>query len=180
MELSELKNAWNNIESPTNTAEQIQSMLLEKKHPVLKKIRIQLTIEIIGWSAFLLCYYTMFDGDRKPVWINIILVISVLLPLIHNLLGYGFAKYLINGNTIKESLERYLAKVKIYVIVSVISRILFISGLLFFFTYGLSLNTHKYLLLIMAVSIFVIQLIFLYTLWMKRIRILHNSLVAFN
>ena len=94
MELTELKQVWDTVEIPVKSTDDIKLMLSENNHPVLKKIRKQLTIEIIGWSVFLICYYSMFDGDHKPIWINIILVVSVLLPLIHNLLGYRLAKYL--------------------------------------------------------------------------------------
>src|SRR5690606_29518805 len=99
-------------------------------------------------------YYTLFDGNLKPLWVNILLVLSVLLPLIHNLMGYRFAKYLVHGANIHESLKNYLAKVRIYAIISIISRQIYLTGLLVFFTYGLSFNTSKYILLAVIGLIF--------------------------
>jgi hypothetical protein len=180
MELDELKYAWDTIETPVKSTDDIKLMLYENRHPVLKKIRKQLTIEIIGWSVFLICYYTMFDGDHKPTWINIILIVSVLLPLIHNLMGYRFAKYLVNGNTISESLTNYLSKVKIYAAVSIICRFFFALGLLVFFTYGLNFNTKKYISLAIIILIFLIQLSILYNLWAKRLKKLENAVTIFN
>ncbi|WPU96174.1 hypothetical protein SNE25_11660 [Mucilaginibacter sabulilitoris] len=180
MKLDELKYAWGKIETPVKSTDDIRLMLSENRHPVLKKIRKQLTIEMIGWSVFFICYYTMFDGDQKPVWINLTLIVSVLLPLIHNLMGYRFSKYLVNGNTINESLKNYLSKVKVYATVSIICRFFFATGLLVFFTYGLSFNTKKYISLGVIILIFLIQLSILYRLWAKRLKKLENAVTVFN
>jgi hypothetical protein len=180
MELTEFKNVWDTVEIPVKSTDDIKLMLSENRHPVLKKIRKQLTIEIIGYSVFLICYYSMCDGDNKPIWINIILVVSVLLSLIHNLMGYRFAKYLVNGDTIKESLKNYFSKVKSYAIVSIICRVFFVIGLLMFFTYGLSFNKSKYISLILIIFIFVIQVILLYKLWAKRLKMIKKAMAIFN
>lgn len=180
MELDELKSGWNNIKMPTKPTEEIQLMLLENKHPVLKGIRKQLVIEIIAWSVFLLCYYTMFDGNLKPKWINMILIVSVVLPLIHNLMGYQFARYLVNSNTIRESLENYLSKVKVYATVSITSRLFLMIGFLLFFTYGLHFNTYRYVSLGAIILIFVVQLFLLCKLWAKRLKNLKNAVTAFR
>src|SRR5687768_10948718 len=108
MELDQLKSTWNTPEVSSKTTKELKTMLLESRHPVLRGIRKQFAIEIAGWSVFLLCYYTMFDGDQKPVLVNLILVIAVLCSLIHNLTGYSFSKYLISGSNIRASLEHYL------------------------------------------------------------------------
>jgi len=176
MELDELKSNWNKLEIPAKTTAEMQWMLKENKHPVLKGIRKQLTIEIIVWSAFLLCYYTMFDGHRKPALINTILVTSVLFSLIHNFTGYRFAKYLVNGTTIKASLEYYLSKLKIYAMVSIVSRLLFMAGLLLFFTYKLSFTASRYMLLVGVVLVFLVQLAILYRIWAKRLTTLRTAL----
>jgi hypothetical protein len=175
MELDELKSAWKNIEIPAKTTEEIQLMLLENKHPVLKKIRMQLTVEIIIWSIFLFCYYTMFDGDKKPVIINIILISGIFLSLVHNLMGYRSTKYLVNGITIKESLESYLSGVKRYAIVSVLSRVLLMIGFILFFTYGIHFNAGKYVSLAVIILIFLIHLLLLYRLWAGRLKSLRIS-----
>ena len=180
MELTDLKNTWGIVKTPVKSAEDIQLMLLQNKHPVLKKIRRQLTVEIIGWSIFLLCYYTMFDGHYKPVWINIALIVSVLLSLIHNFMGFRLAKYPLNGATIKQSLKNYLHKVKIYAAISIICRALFIVGLLVFFTYDLSFNSKKYISLALIILIFLIQLFMLYRLWATRRKNLEAAVTAFN
>lgn len=179
MELNELKSTWNTIETPAISTTEIQSMLSENKHPILKDIRKQLTIEIIGWSIFLVCYYTMFDGNKKPIWINTLVILSILLPLTHNFMGYRFAKYLVQGTNIYDSLKNYLSKVKVYAIISIISRQIYLMGLLLFFTYGLSFNTSKYISLTIIGLAFLIQLVIICRIWAKRLKSLENSLMSF-
>jgi len=180
MEFNELKSTWNTVKMPAISITEIQRMLSENKHPVLKDIRKQLTIEMIGWCLFLACYYSMFDGDKKPVWINILLVLSILLPIIHHLMGYRFAKYLVHGTNIQESLKNYLSKVKRYAIISIISRQIYLVGLLLFFTYGLSFNTSKSAPLIGIGIVFLIQLIISCRIWANRLRSLGKSLNSFS
>jgi hypothetical protein len=180
MELEELKNAWQNTEMPKRDITDIRAMLSENNHPVLKGIRKQGIIEVVAWSTFLLCYYSMFDGERKPAWVNLVLVMSVLFPLVHNLTGYSFARYLINGPTLKESLTAYLAKIKSYALVSIASRLLFAVGFIFFFVYGVSFNNvHWYLFGILGV-IFGLQLWFLFRIWQKRLNSIKAAVKAFE
>ncbi|WP_316819199.1 hypothetical protein [Pedobacter nyackensis] len=180
MEFNELKSTWNALKTPEVSTTEIQSMLSENRHPVLKDIRKQLTIEIIGWGIFLACYYSMFDGDKKPVWINVLLCLSILIPIIHNLMGYRFAKYLVQGTSIQESLKNYLSKVKVYAIVSVVSRQIYLLGLLFFFTYSINFNAGKYTLLGVIGLVFLIQFVIICRIWVKRLKSLGDSLKSFS
>jgi hypothetical protein len=180
MELDDLKNAWQTVKTPDKAAGDIKAMLTENNHPVLKGIRKQVIIEVAAWSVFLVCYYTMFDGDAKPVWINVVLVVSVLFPIIHNLMGYSFARYLVNGKTLKESLTLYLAKVKVYAALSICSRVLFAAGFVVFFTYGLSFNAAKYYSVAIIALIFGFQLWVLSRMWAKRINNIKTAVQGFE
>ena len=179
MELDQLKSTWNTPEVSSKTTEELKTMLLESRHPVLRGIRKQFAIEIAGWSVFLLCYYTMFDGDQKPVLVNLILVIAVLCSLIHNLTGYSFSKYLISGSNIRASLEHYLSKIKSFAVVSVCTRLVFMAGFLLFFTYNIQFNATKCLLLGAMGLVFLAQLVWLGNLWAKRIRTLTRAIGDF-
>lgn len=169
MKLDELKSAWNAVEIKAKTNEEVLLMLNENKHPVLRKIRMQLVLECIAYFIFLLFYYSMFDGGTKPMFINILLVSSVLFPLIHNLMGYRAAKYLINGTVLKDSLLCYHKKMKRYAFISICSRVLFMTGLVLFFTYGLNFKKDTYLSIAIIMLIFLLQLFLLYRLWWKRL-----------
>lgn len=180
MELDELKEAWGSVSAPAKSNEELQLMLKENKHPVLKGIRRQLIIELTCWLAFIACYYTMFDGDRKPFFLNLILIACVMFLIVHNLMGYYFSKYLVNGANIKLSIQNYIAKVKWYAGVSVFARFLYAAGLLLFFTYGIHFNKGKYNLLGAVIVAFAISLFWLYRLWAKRLNQLKETAGEFN
>ncbi|RYE20889.1 MAG: hypothetical protein EOP51_16870 [Sphingobacteriales bacterium] len=180
MELDELRSAWNTNPVPVKTAEEIKLMLQENKHPVLKGIRKQIIIEVTAWVAFLTCYYTMFDGDRKPLYINAILVACGGLAILHNLMGYSFSRFLINGTSLKQSVQNYLSKVKIYGTVSVAARVLYATALLVYFSYGIDFNRGKYYLLGVAILAFATNLFLLGRLWVKRWQQLAKTVVLFD
>ena len=180
MEIDELKSAWNDIEIPAKKPDEIRLMLKENRHPVLKGIKRQALMETTGWLAFLICYYTMLDGGNKPLLINVLMIVCVLFPLIHNLMTYRFAKYLVQGNTISESVSNYLANVRIYACVSVAARVLFACGLLIFLTYDIKFNQARYISLGIIILIFLVQLALLGSLWHKRLSKLNAVLTHFN
>lgn len=180
MEIDELRSAWNNVETPAKTTDEIELMLQENRHPVLKGIKKQAIIETAGWLVLLTCYYTMLDGNDKPLSINILMVVCVLFPLIHNLMSYRFAKYLVQGNTIRESVSNYLANVRVYARISVAARALFATGLLVFLTYGIQFNQAKYFSLGIIILIFLVQLALLGNLWLKRLNKLNAILTGLD
>jgi hypothetical protein len=180
MELDELRSAWGSVNAPAKSNEELQLMLKENKHPVLKGIRRQLIIELTCWLAFIACYYTMFDGDRKPIFLNLILIACVMFLVVHNLMGYYFSKYLVNGSSIKLSIQNYLSKVKWYASVSVFARFLYAAGLLLFFTYGIHFSRGKYNLLGVAIAVFAVNLFWLYRLWARRVKQLTTAAGEFD
>ena len=180
MELDELKSAWDSVNVPAKSNEELQLMLKENNHPVLKGIRRQLIIELSCWLTFIACYYTMFDGDRKPIFLNLVLIACVMFLIVHNLMGYYFSKYLVNGTGIKLSIQSYLVKVKWYAGVSVFARFLYAAGLLLFLTYGIHFNKGKYNLLGVVIVVFAVNLFWLYQLWAKRLRQLKEAAGEFN
>lgn len=155
---------------------QLKEMLLENKHPVLRQISRQLTIELCGSSAFLFCYYTMFDGDQKPLLINLLLVASIIASLVHNVSGYNLSKHLLKDGNLVASLRYYLLKMKKYAFVSVLSRALFTSGLLTFFCYNITFTPIKYYLLAGCIFLIPIQIVVLSFIWSKRVRVLKSSI----
>lgn len=170
MEIDDLKSDWKAIHPISKSEETLLLMLQENTHPVLKSIRKQILIEVTAWSLFLLVYYSMFDGDLKPFWVNALLVFSLLLPVLHSLYGYFYNKYLTDGVNIKMALEQLYNRLKKYALFSIISRIGFVGGLLFFFTYNIDFTGTKCLLLALMGFVLVIQIAVLYRIWAERLR----------
>lgn len=176
MEHDTLKSAWQGITTNRKTNMELNSMMRESGHPVLKRIRKQLILETLSFTVLLFVYYDFFDGDRKPFYANVLLVTAILFVLLHNIVGYVLTKHPVKGNSIKQSLENQLLKLKAYAAVSVASRVLTVACLLLFFTSVITFTTDKYWMLAAIILLLVIQIALLSGIWMKRIGQLRSTI----
>ncbi|SFW67784.1 hypothetical protein [Chitinophaga sancti] len=154
--MEDLLGAWHSV----NTTSAIHAGLLrERQHPVLKKIRKQMVIELIGFVLFLSVYYNFFDGAQKPVYANVLLITAMLVVIAVNIVGYVFAKQGVPGENVRELLEKHLIKMRIYAIVSVFARALMMTAFVVFFKGN-----------VIVVVLFVGLFMALVRLWVVRIR----------
>lgn len=180
MEVEDLKSDWSAIQPIPKKEETLLLMLKENKHPVLKSIRKQIVIEVTGWVLFLMVYYSMFDGSEKPLWVNLFLISTLLLPIFHSIYGYYYNKYLANGSNVKKALEQLYNRLQNYALFSVFIRIGFVCGLLLFFTYNIDFTITKYYSLLIIGIVFSIQLFVLYRIWNKRLKRIRETIYAFS
>lgn len=180
MEPDALRSAWRAADTAQKNNTELLSMLREGQHPVLKHIRRQLIIETFAFTVFLFLYYNLFDGDKKPLYANLFIAGGMLLVIIHNILGYAFTKRSIIGNNMKQSLEHYLTALKKHAIISIMCRALMVGCLLLFFTSVISFNAIKYWSLLAIVLMLLVQLMVLWSIWLKRIRKLKGAIDGFE
>lgn len=179
MNANNFKSTWKDIPTASTTPEALGKMIQENRHPVLKSIRWQLIIETIGWGAFLLVYYDFFDGDKKPLYANTLLVTAIGLMLVHNVVGYFVHRNKIAGTNISQSLQQYLSGLKHYALLSILSRVVSISAFLLFFLVTIQWTPHKYWLLTLLLVI-PVQVFLLYKVWTSRIRQISNNIASLN
>jgi cation transport ATPase len=179
MEQDNLRSAWQGMATTPKTNAEIKNMMQENGHPVLKGIRKQLIIEIIAFTALLFVYYDIFDGDQKPLYANVLLVLALLFLITHNIFGYVLTKWPVKGTTIKQSLMDQLSKIKTYAVVSVAGRALASGCLLIFFTAVITFNAGKVWMLTAIILVFIVQIGLLARIWMKRIRKMKGAIESF-
>ena len=170
MDQDALLSAWRAVHTAPKNNLELKSMVQERRHPLLKRIRRQLLIEILAFTAFLFLYYDFFDGNKKAVYINALLVAAILLVIAHNIVGYLMTKRRMKGDNIIQSLEEHLLKMKRYATASLVIRALMTGCLLLFFTSAITFNTNKYWILIVVIVVLIVQLALLSGVWFKRIR----------
>jgi uncharacterized membrane protein len=173
-----LKTAWDNTPTPSRNITDIQAIATAKASPVMKSIRKQLIIEMLGYAVFLLVYYDFFDGDKKPFYLNALLVIAVLFMLVHNVAGYMLAKNPATGHSLLDSLQRQLQQLKRYAAVAVSSRILAFAGIFTFFLANIHWNNSKYYAIGGIVIVILLQQFILRRIWAGRIKTLNNTITA--
>lgn len=174
-----LKAAWQTANIPAR--DDLQAVVRARGgHPVMSRIRRQLLLEGGCYILFLLVYYDFFDGHRRPLYLNIILILSVACMLTQHLNGYLLAASALKGPDIFRSLQQKVLQLKQYAWLSVGSRVLGWCGIMVFFCTGITWTNAKYGLLAGAIVIMGVQMAMLWRLWQRRINRIKKTLVELN
>ncbi|AUP79880.1 hypothetical protein [Flavivirga eckloniae] len=178
MELDNLKSEYQNTDSnDSKSANELSKMRCSGSHPVLKGIKKQLIFESVLWTLILIVFYDFFDGHLRVFYWNVLLILSIVLVLLHNVLGFIVVKTPINDTSIKKSLKKYLSKIKRYSIASIVSRVLAVTIFMGFLTSNVVWNTHKHWVsLVIFITMIITQVYFLNKVWNKRIKKIENQM----
>jgi hypothetical protein len=180
MELNDLKSGWQNAGGAFKSEKDLQRMTRMVNHPSIKKIRKKLVIETIMLVFFLFIYYDWFDGDKKPFYANLSMVVGLLLYIFNDVIGYIALLRPIRGANLKLSIQNYLMTVRRLSISSIIITILYSLSITIFFTSVITFTKEKGLLLVFS-SVVVCQLILLsFKIWRKWIKNLKLQVKSFN
>jgi len=180
MENDKLKSIWNSVPTVQKSNTELTEMLKERNHPVLKAIKKQALFELVAFSIFLFCYYSMLDGTEKPLLINLLLAFAIVVNMFHHLKGYRLQQHFRASENIKDDLKSFAAKLKTYQLETIINKIVFVAGMGVFFTNGIKFTANKWLAIGIILIIFTIQLVLLNRIWMNRIRKIKATIGEFE
>lgn len=180
MEIDDLKSVWQTLPNIAKNKEELNKLLTKNSDPVLIGIRKQLIIEFIGFCAFLFFYYSIFDGAKKPIAINLMIISAIMLQLFNGYRGYLIQAKFRSGHNLYDSLINLTNKLKSYRVENVICRAFFGLSIILFFTYGIEFTQNNWLPLILIATIFSLQLLSLYNIWSKRINRLKRVMKEFS
>lgn len=173
-----LKAAWDSTPTPSRNTAAIAAIIDKQASPVMRKIRKQLLIELLGYTAFLIAYYDFFDGDKKPFYLNALLVVSVLFLLAYNVFGYTLAKNPVMGNSLLDSMQQQLQQLKRFALISVACRVLAMAGIFTFFLANIHWNNSKYAA-VGVIAILTLLAVFVHrSIWVGRIKRLRYTIAA--
>lgn len=175
MELNNLKSDWKNAGEDFKSEADLLLMTKIANHPSIKKIRTKLIIEAIVLLFFLFIYYDWFDGDKKPFYANLSLVISLLLYIFNHVIGYISITRPIRGTNLKLSLQNYLMRIKRLSISSVIITFLYSISIIIFFTSVITFTKEKGLILVFSIVVavqFILLSLRMWTKWIKNLELL--------
>ena len=181
MNLEDLKSDYQHLgKDHVESVENLNKMKNAINHPVLKRIKWQLIFESILWLLILIVFYDFFDGHLKSFFWNVLLSISIVLLLIHNLLGYSIVKKPIEGANLNDSLKNYLLKIKKYSAISILSRVVAVSIFFLYLTSNIIWTTSK---IWMSIAMFALligaQIYFLRKIWSKRTKTIEHHIKFF-
>lgn len=169
MENDDLKSLWKEVKTPEKDPTELSKMLKAQNHPVLKSIRRQAVFELLAFAVFLFCYYTMFDGSKKTLFINLILVFAIAFNMLTHLKIYRLQQHFRGSSNLLNDVNSFAEKLKIYQRQTIISKVVLVIGLMLFFTNGILLTDKKWYVIAVIAVVFILQLLLLNNIWQKRI-----------
>lgn len=173
MELDELKSGWKSAGSRLKSEEDLEKMTKMVNHPVVKRIKTRLTIQIVALLLFLLVYYDWFDGDQKPLYANGALIAGLALYMLNDIVGYISLTMPVGDANLKQSVIDYLTRVKRLSFFSLLVTLLYSSAIMIYFTSTIVFTKEKGLVLLFS-TIIIVQLIILssklWERWIKKLK----------
>ena len=180
MDINEMKSNWQNASASKRTPQELAMMTTVHKHPQLRRILAKLFIESVLLILFLSVYYDALDGDKRPQWLNIIFIGSVLLYILNDVVGLINILRLTRGPNILlalRSLEARLSKLKV---LSLVSSLTFGLALIALLSSGITITTPKIAILIGMIITLIVFLYLSYRNWNQRIGRVSESIAEFE
>ncbi|TCD03870.1 hypothetical protein [Pedobacter psychroterrae] len=169
MELQEMQVLWKTRSTPHINTTELKKMTRDSNHPVIKRIQLQLLVEMIVWAVILFLYYDAFDGEKRPRAINLVFIIGFLQAIAYNLSGYLAARNLVHGTDLNISISNHIKKLKNLRFTAICSRATLMLTILLFFCYGLELNAKRTIAISIIAAISCVVLYLLYWSWTIKI-----------
>lgn len=170
------KSAWNAAAAPHKSQERIKPFMQEKHHPVLKKMRVQLILETVFFTALLFVYYDIFDGHNKPLYANILFALSMMLVIVHDVVEYIQIRRSSVSGSVQQSLINNINRLKKQGLFSIVLRGVNAVCFQLFFISVIQFTAAKYWLLAFLLLVIVIQIYIMVRFHHSRIRQLRESL----
>jgi len=180
MELNDLKSVWKNAGGQLKSEEDLEKMTKIMNHPVIKRVKTKLAIQIALLVVFGFVYYDWFDGVRKPFYANAALITGLVLYVLNDIVGYISLTRPVGNTHLRQSVGDYLKRVKRLSLFSLIATLLYGSLIIVFFASAIHFTKEKALTLMFCLII-MIQLILLSSkLWARWIKKLNRQIADFN
>jgi len=169
MDINDLRAEWQNAGGGLVNEEKLRLMTKISQHPTLKKLRIKLILETVFLTILLFVYYDGFDGDKKPLYANVLLVLSILLYITNNVVGFLYIKNPVRANNISLSVQNHIIVLKRMSVFSLLSSVIYAVTLLFYFSVSIKFTSLKYVLVIILILSFAAVFYFSYKKWKNKI-----------
>lgn len=143
MDMNDLKSSWQSANSPKRTEKELAMMTTVRKHPQLRRIQVKLLIESVFLILFLSTYYDALDGARRPLWLNVVFLGSVILYILNDVAGFINITRLTRGSSILDALRSLNMRLRNLKVFSLFTSALFGLSLVAFLSSGISFTTFK-------------------------------------
>lgn len=180
MEFDSIKSNWKKAGIGIKAQDELLMMTKVKNHPHIIKIRIKLIIEAILIIVFLSVYYNMFDGATKPLWANLLLILSAISFIIIRVAGWLVLRNPIRSDNLKKSLAKFQNRLKQMAFSNMLTSFLFGMAIILFFISSVNFTNGKYLLLGGIIFSLILLAYLSSRNWFHRVKSINLTLKEFN
>lgn len=180
MELDNLKSNWKETSVTKKSKNELLMMTKVNNHPKLKRVRIKFFIEVTLLLVFAFVYFDGFDGDKKPLWANIVLVLAIVAYIAIRAIGLYLLRNPVQGNDLKVSLRIFENKIKRISLLSIATSLLFGITVILFFSSSINFTKEKYVILIVMIVMLLGAILFSHKNWKSRIKSISTALEGFE
>jgi len=181
MELSDLRKDWQDADVVSKNEQELKRMADFMHHPVVRRIKVKFLIEFVSMTILLFVYYDWFDGDKKPVYANILFVSGIILYMLNNTFAYvSLMLRPVTAANIKHSHELFLTKVKRLSVASIIISFIYAASFVLFFFSTITFTHSNYNLLVILIVMLILMFYLSHRLWRRWIKQLTMQVREFN
>jgi hypothetical protein len=175
-----MKSTWQNAGDSLRSKADLERMTKVTNHPSLKRIRTKLAVETIALMVILPLYKDWFDGDKKPLFANVLLLGGALLYILNDVIGYISIATPMRGKNLAASIRNYLARIKRLSVLSLITSFLYGASLTIFFASVINFTKEKYLILAGIIIALVVSIYLSFRTWNRWIKNLEQQVTDLN
>ena len=169
MNIDELKSEWRQAGREPLSEKELAMMTRVRNHPSLRRLRIKFITEIAALAGLLFLFYDGFDGAQKPLIVNILLIVSIVIYITNNALGYFHLQNPSVSGNITQALAKQSRSLKKLAVLSMASSVVYAATLLFFLTYQVAFNQRKYIILSALIVVFFLLFYYSWISWQRKI-----------
>lgn len=169
MNIDDLKSDWHRAGQESLSEKELAMMTRVRNHPSLRKLRVKFMMEIAALTALLFLFYDGLDGAQKPLIVNILLIVSIVIFITNNALGYLHIQNPVVSGNIREALARQARSLKRLAALSLASSVVYAATLLFFLTYQTAFTQRKYIILSTLIVSFLLLFYYSWISWQRKI-----------
>ncbi|MEM9300253.1 MAG: hypothetical protein AAGA64_17980 [Bacteroidota bacterium] len=176
MDLDTIKTTWKSTGEGLLDKKQLSVMATKSEHRYINRIRRRLTVEGVFMLVFILLYYQAFDGNEKPLLVNIVLVVTSIGFVLTRYLGWVIFRNIKVNSSLKSTMLNFRAKLKRIALSTQISAFLFGLSLLLFFIIDLHFSPFKFIILCGMVITLGFLTYFSARVWRERLKAIKQTL----
>lgn len=180
MDIEQLKNNWRSIGESNSERQRDLIQSAVNNNSSLKRLKYKQVIESICLFVLLWVFYGAFDGAAKPLWVNALLVLTMLLYILTRVIGVYWLHYPVKAGNLQHALENFRARLTCLTLASSVTALTFGLALIVFLSINIHFTVNKWIMLVGLMVTLVIMVYVSHRVWWNKCREINQIIQEFK